>query len=256
MLEKLFNNNKEAEILEGTRKTSFFLGLTIGIAATSTLSLIGLFVLIFSGQNLNQNKNNVKTQAETEEVNINNSQPTANPEPAPLAGVPPVTADDHVKGGQNAKVTLIEYSDFQCPFCARHYDTMNKIAKDYGDKVRIVYRHFPLSFHPEAQKAAEASECAGEQGKFWQMHDAIFEANLAGEMSVEKWKEKAKKLGLNTKQFNDCLDSGKYVEKINQQMASGSAAGVEGTPATFVNGELVSGALPYEQFKQIIDSYL
>lgn len=253
MAQQLFDNNKEVEILKGTRKTSFFLGLTIGIAATSTLSLIGLFVLIFSGQNLGENKKENVNQVGT--VNTNIEQPS-NPEPAPLAEVPPVTADDYVKGNQNAKVTLIEYSDFQCPYCARHYDTINQIIKNYGDKVRVIFRHFPLSFHPEAEKAAEASECAGEQGKFWQMHDAIFEANLAGEMSVAKWKETAKKLGLNTKQFNNCLDSGKYAEKIRQQMISGSAAGVEGTPATFVNGELVSGAIPYEQFKQIIDSYL
>ncbi len=253
MSEKLFDNNKEVEILKGTRKTSFFLGLTIGIAATSTLSLIGLFVLILSGQNLGENKQENINQAGI--VNTNIEQPS-NPLPAPQAEVPPVTADDHVKGGKNAKVTLIEYSDFECPFCARHYETMNKIVKEYGDKIQIVYRHFPLSFHSNAEKAAEASECAAEQGKFWEMHDKIFEANLAGEMSVAKWKEVAKKLGLNTSKFNDCLDSGKYASKISQQMNEGSAAGVEGTPATFVNGELVSGALPYDQFKQIIDSKL
>ncbi len=251
-MNELMSNN-ERDLIKGTRKTSFFLGLMTGIASASTLALVGLFILMFAGQNLNLNKKSNTNQAAAE---ANTNRVVAEPEAAPLADVPPVTADDNVKGPDNAKVTLIEYSDFQCPFCARHKGTIDEIIKEYGDKVRIVYRHFPLSFHPEAQKAAEASECAAEQGKFWEMHDKIFAANEAGTMSVAKWKEIAKSLGLNTKQFNDCLDSGKYASKITEQMAAGSAAGVEGTPATFVNGELVSGALPFSQFKQIIDSYL
>lgn len=251
MAEQAPNNNQE--IARGTHKTSFFLGLMSGVAAASTLALIGLFVLLFSGQNLNISKNGKVGQA-SEGTNTN--QLVANPEPAPAAEVLPVTGLDHVRGGQDAKVTLIEYSDFQCPYCARHYGTMKKIAEDYGDKVRIVFRHFPLSFHPEAEKAAEASECAAEQGKFWEMHDKIFEANLAGTMSVTKWKEEAKNLGLNVKKFNDCLNSGEYASKVSEQTSGGAAAGVEGTPATFVNNELISGALPYEQFKQIIDNKL
>lgn len=253
MNEQLIEKNKEAEIMKGTRKTSFFLGLTSGVAAASTLALVGLFILIFSGQGLNQNKN--ETVKQTGEA-VNTNQPVANPETPPATEVPPVVTDDHVKGSENAKVTLIEYSDFECPYCAKHYSTVKKIGEDYGDQVRIVFRHYPLSFHPEAQKAAEASECAAEQGKFWEMHDKIFEANLAGTMNVAKWKEEAKNLGLNTKQFNDCLDSGKYASKISTMADAGSTAGVQGTPATFVNGELVSGAIPYDQFKQIIDSKL
>jgi len=259
MTEQLINGstpNKETEIVKGTRKTSFFLGLMSGVAATSTLALIGLFILLFAGQNINIGKGEEGETVKQANEAANTNQPAANPEPAPAAEVPPITADDHVKGSENAKVTLIEYSDFQCPYCARHYGTINQVVENYGDKVRIVFRHFPLSFHPEAQKAAEASECASEQGKFWEMHNKIFEANTAGTMSVTKWKEEAKNLGLNTKKFNDCLDSGKYADKISQMAAGGSAAGVEGTPATFVNGELVSGALPYDQFKQIIDSKL
>ena len=162
-----------------------------------------------------------------------------------------------MKGDPNAKVVLIEYSDFECPYCLRHQETMQQIAAAYGSQIAIAFRHFPLtSIHPQAQKAAEASECAAEQGKFWEMHDKIFEANAAGTMSVAKWKELAGSLGLKTEQFNSCLDSGKYAAKISQEAGEGAAAGVQGTPATFINGQLVSGAVPYEQFKQMIDGSL
>lgn len=240
------------DMVNGTRKTSFFLGLTSGIAGASVLALIGLFALLFTGQGVDKN-NEAANQPSNDQV----VDAAANNEPeVPLADVPVVAEGDHVKGGANAKVTLIEYSDFECPYCLRHFETMQKIAADYGDKVKIVFRHFPLSFHDEAQKAAEASECAAEQGKFWEMHDKIFEANSAKTMSVAKWKEEAKGLGLDAKKFDDCLDSGKYASKITEVMSGGSAAGVEGTPATFVNGELVSGAVPYDQLKGMIDAQL
>lgn len=240
------------DMVNGTRKTSFFLGLTSGIAGASVLALIGLFALLFTGQGVDKNNEAVNQPSNDQVVDG-----AANNEPeVPLADVPVVAEGDHVKGGVNAKVTLIEYSDFECPYCLRHFETMQKIAADYGDKVKIVFRHFPLSFHEEAQKAAEASECAAEQGKFWEMHDKIFEANSAKTMSVAKWKEEAKSLGLDTKKFDDCLDSGKYTSKITEVMSGASAAGVEGTPATFVNGELVSGAVPYEQLKGMIDAQL
>jgi len=148
---------------------------------------------------------------------------------------------------------LVEFSDFECPFCGRHYQTLKKILSDYKGKVRLVYKHFPLGFHPNAQKAAEASECASEQGKFWEYHDKLFENQPTG-YSLEKFKQWAKDLGLNSSKFNDCLDSGKYAKKVQADYQEGLQKGVNGTPATFVNGQLVSGALPYEAFKQIIDN--
>lgn len=250
-MEETQNNN--ADLIRGTKKTSFVLGLMSGVAGTSMLALIGLFIVMFAGQNLAGSKN---TNTDSGNANANTNQVVVETEPTVAAEVPAITGDDHVKGGDNAKVTLVEYSDFQCPYCSRHNSTMDEIYKAYGNKVKIVFRHFPLSFHPEAQKAAEASECAAEQGKFWEMHDKIFAANEAGTMSVEKWKTEAKNLKLNTGKFNDCLDSGKYADRVSQMMAAGSAAGVEGTPATFVNGELVSGALPLAQFKTMIDAQL
>lgn len=241
------------DLVNGTRRTSFFLGLMCGIAGMSTLALVGFFILAFSGQGMNlaaKEGGNVNAAA-----NVN--QPAVNePVETSVTPVPAVTSDDHIKGSANAKITLIEYSDFECPYCLNHKATVDKIVQNYGGDVRVIFRHYPLSFHPNAQKAAEASECAAEQGKFWEMHDKIFAANEAGTMSVDKWKAEAKSLGLNTKKFNECLDSGKYADEISAEEQAGLAAGVEGTPATFVNGELVSGAIPYDQFKSIIDGKL
>ncbi|MEK7503658.1 MAG: thioredoxin domain-containing protein [Patescibacteria group bacterium] len=166
-----------------------------------------------------------------------------------------ITKDNHVRGNFNAPVTLVEFSDFECPFCERIFPTMNKILNDYDGKVRLVYKQFPLSFHPNAQKAAEASECASEQGKFWEYHDKLFEGQPSG-FSVDKFKQWAGVLGLNAAQFNSCLDGGKYAQKVQKDFQEGQQKGVNGTPATFVNGQFVSGAQPYENFKQIIDNLL
>jgi len=152
-------------------------------------------------------------------------------------------------------MTLVEYSDFECPFCERHYPTLTKILDNYKGKVRLVYKHFPLSFHPNAQKAAEASECADEQGKFWEYHDTLFE-NQPGGYSITKFKQWAGDLGLDVNQFSSCLDSGKYASKVQTDEADGQSRGVQGTPATFVNGRMISGAVPFESFKTVIDQLL
>jgi len=240
-------------------KLYFLLGLLAGIAVISTLGFFALLSILYGsggqGKTLAGNGLNTKVALNTN-TNIN-TQPQIPEEPkADVSKLSPVTKDDYIRGDQNASITMIEFSDFQCPFCARFEETLEKILADYKGKVRLVYRHFPLSFHPEAEKAAEAAECAGEQGKFWEMHDKIFAANKAGTMSVDQWKKDAKSLGLKTSQFNNCLDSGKYADKIARQMAEGEMAGVQGTPTTFIDGELVSGALPYESVKAIIESKL
>lgn len=233
-------------------KITFILGLLGGVAIISTIGFFTLLPKVYG------DKEGKILGAATDTAPT--PQATAFPEPtqatADPAKLPTVSDSDYIRGDKNAKITLIEYSDFECPFCLRHLPTIEKILSEYKGKVRLVYRHFPLSFHPQAQKAAEAFECAGEQGKPYEMHDKIFEANEARNMNVETWKKIAKDLGLNTSKFNNCLDTGKYVNKISNQQNEGAQAGVEGTPATFVNGRLVSGAVPYEQFKVIIDSLL
>ncbi|MFQ5800857.1 MAG: DsbA family protein [Candidatus Hydrothermarchaeales archaeon] len=166
--------------------------------------------------------------------------------------------DDPWAGDKDAEVIIVEFSDFQCPFCARAAPTVNQIKKIYGDKVLFVYRDFPLSsIHPQAQKAAEASQCAFEQDKFWEYHDLLFEKqqDWAG-VGVPKFKEYAADLGLDTDQFNGCLDSGKHAQEVTSDLQRGQHLGVTGTPTFFINGKKVVGAQPFSVFQGIIDDEL
>lgn len=165
-----------------------------------------------------------------------------------------VAATGPAKGPANAPVTIVEFSDFECPFCARLIPTLDQVTAKYGDKVRVVFRQFPLAMHANAQKAAEASLCANDQGKFWQMHDAMFQ-NQQG-LAVAALKAKAAELGLNAEAFNSCLDSNKYAAQVAADMKEGSAAGVSGTPAMFINGRFISGAVPLEQITEVIEDEL
>lgn len=173
--------------------------------------------------------------------------------------------DDPFIGPEDAKVEIIEFSDFQCPFCRTFWkNTLSRIKSEYIDsgKVKFVYRDFPLSFHPMAQKYAEAGECAQDQDKFWEMHDKIFgEQDKLGPGTINDYdisdvKRWAVELGLNSTEFNQCFDSGKYTQEVRDDFADGSAAGVSGTPSFFVNGRLIVGSQPFESFKRIIDEEL
>jgi protein-disulfide isomerase len=165
-----------------------------------------------------------------------------------------VAATGPAKGPESAPITIVEFSDFECPFCSRVVPALDQVQANYGDKVRIVFRQFPLSIHPNAQKAAEASLCAAEQGKFWQMHDAMFAEQR--QLAVENLKEKAQRLGLDGEEFNQCLDSGEFADEVAADLQAGMQAGVSGTPAMFINGIPISGAVPYEQIAQVIDAEL
>lgn len=191
------------------------------------------------------------------------AQQQASAAPQPAAKVPPVTRTDHVRGNPRARISIIEYSDFQCPFCKRNHPTMKQILATYGDDVNWVYRHFPLtSIHPNAQKAAEASECAADQGgndAFWAYTDALFALD---QLSPDAYPKIAKDLKLNVKTFNDCLASGKFAKAIGDQASDGAAAGVQGTPSNFIvvnktgESQTVDGAQPFDNFKSIIDQKL
>lgn len=148
-------------------------------------------------------------------------------------------------GKQGAKVSVVEFSDFQCPFCRQFAGNMRQLGKEYGDRVEIVYRQYPIpSIHPFAFKAAEASLCAHEQGKFWDLHDLMFSDQE--HIAVKDLKEKAKRLGMDEGKFNRCVETGKYTDQVQRDMAAGSKAGVTGTPAVFVNGiEVPGGAVAY-----------
>ncbi len=158
------------------------------------------------------------------------------------------------KGGANAKVVIHEFSDFQCPFCSRGKAVVDQIATEYGDKVKIVFRHMPLNFHPEAKPAAMASMCANKEGKFWEMHDALFDNQK--ELGAAKYKEWAAKIGLNAEAFAKCYDSQEMAAAVDADMKVAEDLGVNSTPTFFVNGQKVAGALPFSQFKSMIDEEL
>jgi protein-disulfide isomerase len=163
--------------------------------------------------------------------------------------------DDPVKGPDSAPVTIVEFSDFQCPYCARVPAVLKQIAQNYGDKVKVVFRDFPLlAIHPQAAKAAEAGACAFDQGKFWEMHDKLFENQ--GALQVADLKKRAEELGLDAAAFAECLDSGRKAAEWQGDLKEGEAYGVQSTPSFFVNGRAVVGAQPYEAFAQIIEDEL
>jgi protein-disulfide isomerase len=177
--------------------------------------------------------------------------------PTPTVGPVDVSVDDDpAQGAEDAAVTIIEFSDFQCPYCARFdTETLPQILSNYGDRVRFVYRDFPLtSLHANAVKAAEASECADDQGKYWEYHDLLFQNQSA--LDDASLKSYAASLGLDTAAFDECLDSDSKVSEIQKDFQDGSAAGVQGTPAFFVNGILIEGAQPYTVFQSAIEAAL
>lgn len=159
------------------------------------------------------------------------------------------------KGNADAPVTIVEFSDFHCPFCRRVLPTLTQIESRYGDKVRLVFRDFPIdNLHPGARKGHEAARCANEQGQFWPYHDKLF-AN-APKASPEELKGYAKEVGLDVAAFERCFESGKYRAAVQQDIERGKQAGVTGTPAFFINGRLVTGAQPLSVFARIIDDEL
>jgi protein-disulfide isomerase len=165
-----------------------------------------------------------------------------------------VAPDDPVRGNREAAVTIVEFSEYQCPFCARVNPALAKVLETYGNKVRIVFKDFPLPNHPQAPKAAEAAHCAAEQGKYWEMHDVMFANQRA--LEVPSLKRAAAGLGLDTARFDRCLDSGQYASKVAAGLAQGEKLGVNSTPTLYINGRPVIGAQPYEVFKAAIDEEL
>lgn len=166
-----------------------------------------------------------------------------------------LAATDPAIGSAGAPVTIVEFSDFQCPFCRNVAPTLKRVRETYGDKVRIVWKDFPLTqIHPEAFKAGEAAHCAGEQGKYWEYHDRLFENQQA--LQATDLKKYAADLGLDTTAFNACVDSAKYGERVRAGVEQGTKLGVNSTPTIYVNGRLLSGAQPYEAFAAVIDEEL
>ncbi|MEK7649253.1 MAG: thioredoxin domain-containing protein [Patescibacteria group bacterium] len=244
-----------------TPKTLFFAGFAIGLLV---MGVPMAYVAARSGVGLS---------AGSPSVALGNGavQPSPSPSDAPSAPQPagkvkPISKDDYVRGPKNADVTVVEYSDLECPFCKRFHPTVQQLMKEYDGKVAWVYRHFPLSFHANAQKEAEAAECAGELGgsdKYWKFIDTINErttSNGTG-FALDQLTPLAKEFGLNEGKFKQCLDSGKYAQKIQQSISDGQSAGVDGTPGTILvrkdgKTRLVSGAVPFEELKSSLEALL
>ena len=234
---------------------------TIGMVVVAVVLFVAGF---FLGQ-LWQENQMLKSGGTGAQVAQQPSDVPQGPTKEDLAKMPPVTEDDNYLGASNPKVTLVEYSDFECPFCNRFHPTAKEIIANYGDEVALVYRHFPLSFHPLAQRSAEASECVAEQkgnDGFWKFADYIFEQQANGiAMTEELITESAEEAGVNITAFQTCLDSGKMTELVQNQFNVAGTAGVSGTPGTIIvteDGpqELIPGALPYEAVEEMIVKYL
>jgi predicted DsbA family dithiol-disulfide isomerase len=165
--------------------------------------------------------------------------------------------DSPMKGDVNAPVTIVEFTDYECPFCSRFYaETYPLLVQNYisTGKAKFVVKDFPLGFHPDAQKAAEAARCFDEQGDYFDMHDKIYENQR--NLDVDSLKQYAKDLGANAAEFDSCLDSGKYASVVQEDAAYGASLGVTGTPAFFINGKLLTGAQPYSVFEDFIEAEL
>lgn len=223
-------------------KTMFTFGIALGIVVCVVVfAILGGF---------NVERDGGDTVAEDTAPVVDNSGTPS------VAGVPGVTDADHIIGDiKKAKVVMIEYSDYQCSYCESHHPTLEALAEEYGDDVAWVYRHFPLnSIHPQATPSAMAAECAGEQGKFWEMTEELF-ANQAT-LSTTLYDKLAGDLGLDMEQYNECFTSGKYLDKIEADQQGGVAAGVTGTPATFINGTLYKGVRTVTDLQPVIEAAL
>ena len=153
-----------------------------------------------------------------------------------------------------APIVIVEFSEFQCPYCSRVVPTLKELVARYPEEVRVVFRHLPLDFHAQARGAALASICAGQQDKFWEYHDLLFENQRA--LAIADLKGYASSLSLDSAKFDDCLDSGRYTKEVEDDKKAGAAVGVAGTPAFFINGQFLNGARPFESFKELIDGEL
>ncbi len=168
-----------------------------------------------------------------------------------------VSDSDATKGKKGAKVQIVEFSDFQCPYCSRGADAVNELAKKYGSKVSITFKHYPLPFHPNAKPAAEVALCVKKLGgddKFWKYHDVVFKNQE--KMDAESLLKYAKDVGADQAKTKECVDKGEFKAQIEKDMEYGNKIGVRSTPTFFINGQLVAGALPIEQFSEMIDEEL
>lgn len=245
---------------------------SMGSIISNNLSLIALAALFFIGGffvgSLWQENQMLKSGTGTTPTTATAPAADTGPTKEQLASLPLLKENDHIVGNKDAEVILIEYTDFECPFCALYHPTTKQLLTDYGDKLALVYRNYPLDFHPNAQKAGEAGECIAKLGgneAYWKYANTIFETNTneAGQHRItpDAITAAAQASGVNMTQYQTCLDSGEMADKVKTDMAEGSAAGVGGTPGTFIvtkDGvqEYVPGAYGVDKMKPILDKYI
>lgn len=251
---------KESLFSGASPKLTFVMGVVTGVAA---ISLLGFILVVSTDYQFKANSGN-NSGKPIAQVNTGTNTPTPN---QPDANQPPTKVNiavkdtDYIRGDKNAPVTLIEYSDLECPFCKRFHPNMEQLMTEYPGKVRWIHRHFPLNFHANAQKEAEASECVGKLGgtdKYWSFIDKIYErtTSTGTGIALTSLPKLAREVGVSESQFKTCLDSGEFAAKIQTDLQEGAAFGVQGTPTTFVNGTPVEGAVPYEQLKAAVEQAL
>lgn len=231
---------------------------------TSVLMILLVGVSIFAGAMWMKAKTlehgNRRIEEQGEMINQDGLQPLQEGAVLGEEEIAKITTGGMVKGEENAPITIVEFSEYQCPFCKKYVDeTYFKIWNEYGDKIHYIFHDYPLDFHTHAQKLAEVARCAGDQGKYWEMHDLLFEKR-------EEWVDKqdisvnvtsyARNLDLDIDEFLACLDSGKYTQVVKDDFALGQSVGVSGTPTFFINGQMLIGAQPFTNFKAVIDAEL
>lgn len=232
-------------------KFTFVMGMVTGIAAVSLVGFVVAASYAFSGKTPF-----TKPGTATPTVGTQPTQPTQ-----PSNVDVPIKSTDYVRGPADAPVTIVEYSDLECPFCKSFHPSVARIMTEYTGQVRWVFRHFPLSFHVNAQKEAEAAECVGKLGgaeAYWNFIDTIFErttSNGTGFALADLY-PLAKEVGVSESRFRTCLDEGEMTSKVQADLQEGSSYGVQGTPTSFVNGTPVEGAVPYEQLKAVVEQAL
>ncbi len=261
------SNIQEIPTFDKQNKKSTSTGMIIALVAVVAVAAF------FAGSYFSNFDSDIVTQSELDEAISKLESKIQSVQQAPSLPPQPVRIsqdNDPIRGDPNAPITIIEFSDFQCPFCARfHVETLPSLLEEYIDagKVNLVYRDFPIqSIHPNALPAAVAAECANEQGKYWEYHDTLFEkqngwSRLDSNAVISTFSQYATDVGLEQQQFDSCLGSGKYLEEVQGDLSDGRDYDITGTPGFFIgNDEIgfvkINGAQPFESFQKVIDAQL
>lgn len=242
-----------------SQKQTFFGGIVAGVLVLCTIGFFILLTMFLKGGDF------LSDSTGSERANPTGGTVAAQPTPTGSANITlrAVDGDDHIRGDKDAKITIVEYSDFECPFCKRFHETLQQVMDKYGDSVRWVYRQWPIeSLHQQAKTEALASECAAEQGKFWEFADKIFDVTPSNDgLDLSQLPTYAGQVGLNVNKFNECLESEKYASAVEADIQEALASGGRGTPHSILigpNGEksLISGAQPFSAVEAAIQQYL